>query len=254
MSHLTAAELSRKVCAQLPAAHQQFLMPRHGDQQIPARWITDPDWLLEQIRLRGQIWKIEDRRVLATLWWYSASTALVTPALTSLVLTGVALNPSLESTVLHHTASSRLHGSHSEAILGMSIDELATAFRDSLRVSISAVAAISGGRERPLWAIATDAIANRLLWAGQAINKVEQATAIAAPLVAAISAQMPAPRYVDVPIGQGRAPAPAQPDRTAPDHTASHRTTSHRAVRRTSCCLLYRVPTESMCTSCPRHV
>jgi ferric iron reductase protein FhuF len=75
--------------------------------------------------------------------------------------------------------------------------------------------------------IATDSIANRLLAVGQAVGDVGRATALAGPLAAAIGAPLPAPRYVDV---RGR-----------------------RYTRRASCCLLFRVPGEPLCTSCPRR-
>ena len=82
-------------------------------------------------------------------------------------------------------------------------------------------------RERPLWAIAVDSIANRLLALGRAVGDVPGATALAGPLAAAIGAPLPAPRYEDV----GGA----------------------RFTRRASCCLLWRVPGEPLCTSCPRR-
>jgi ferric iron reductase protein FhuF len=56
---------------------------------------------------------------------------------------------------------------------------------------------------------------------------VPAATALAAPLAAAVGAPLPVPRYVDV--------------------------DGARFTRRASCCLLYRVPHEPMCTSCPRR-
>ncbi|HVD26925.1 MAG TPA: (2Fe-2S)-binding protein, partial [Mycobacteriales bacterium] len=81
--------------------------------------------------------------------------------------------------------------------------------------------------ERPLWAIATDSVANRLLALGRAVGDVPAATALAAPLAAAVGAPLPVPRYVDV--------------------------DGVRFTRRASCCLLYRMPHEPMCTSCPRR-
>ncbi len=233
----TAGDVTRRMLARLSADRQQFLTPRDGDQKIPATLIADPEWLREQVRLRGEIWNIDDQRVLATLWWYSASTALVTPSLTSRVLTGVALSPCLDDMVLHHTSSSRLHGSHSAAVLGNSISDLGTALHSMLEICIDAVAAIGGIRQRPLWAIATDAIAGRLLWAGQANDTVHQATDLAAPLIAGIDPQMPPPRYTDVTVQAGGDPG-------------AHKRT-RRFIRRSSCCLLYRVPGEAMCSSCP---
>ena len=59
------------------------------------------------------------------------------------------------------------------------------------------------------------------------LGDVPAATALAAPLAAAIGPLLPQPRYVDV----GRA----------------------RVTRRASCCLLVEVPGQRMCTSCPRR-
>jgi ferric iron reductase protein FhuF len=220
---MTAAqELTRQVLAGLPPGQRGVLRPAPGDSEVAATRITEPSWLAEQIRLRSLIWNIEDDRVLATLWWYSASTVLITPSLASLVVSGTALSPRLQDVVLHHTASSRLTGSHATAVLGRELDAMLSAV-------IAAVADFTGGRQRALWAIATDAIANRLLWAGEAVGRVPDATALAVPLCAAIGPQLPRPRYLDV----------GQPAR--------------RFVRRTSCCLIYRVPGEGLCTSCPRR-
>ena len=82
-------------------------------------------------------------------------------------------------------------------------------------------------RERPLWAIATDSLANQLLTLGRALGNVAAVTALAAPLAAAIGPPLPAPRYVDV--------------------------GGSRFTRRASCCLLVEVPGQAMCTSCPRR-
>jgi ferric iron reductase protein FhuF len=82
-------------------------------------------------------------------------------------------------------------------------------------------------RERPLWALATDSIANQLLALGRAVGDVAAATALAAPLAAAIGAPLPMPRYVDV--------------------------AGARFTRRASCCLVDRLPSGTRCTSCPRR-
>jgi ferric iron reductase protein FhuF len=82
-------------------------------------------------------------------------------------------------------------------------------------------------RQRPLWAIATDSLANRLLALGRAAGDVAGATRLAAPLAEAMGSPLPRPRYVDV--------------------------RGTRFTRRASCCLLYRIPHQPLCTSCPRR-
>jgi len=236
----TASEILRELRDQLRPEDAAVLRAEPGTTEITATRITDPAWLAEQIRLRSLMWKVDDQRVLATLWWYSASTILVTPALASLVVTGTALSPALEDTVLHHTPSSRLTGSHSTAVLGHDLDQLGSALEATLTSVITALSAFTKGRERPLWAIATDAIANRLLWAGEAVGRVREATDLAAPIIAAAGRRLPPPRYIDI-------TADADYDFGGDRDGA----TTRRFVHRTSCCLLYRVPGEGMCTSCP---
>ena len=234
----TASEVLRELRDRLPPDHAAVLRAEPRTTEISASLITDPDWLVEQIRLRGLMWKSEDQRVLATLWWYSATTILVTPSLASLVVTGNALSPALDDTVLHHKPSSRLTGSHSTAVLGTDLDQLGSALGASLAAVITTLGAFTRGRERPLWAIATDAIANRLLWAGEAVGRVREATDMAGPIIAAAGRHLPAPRYVDITADADYDFGVGKP-------------ATRRFVHRASCCLLYRVPDEEMCTSCP---
>jgi hypothetical protein len=156
------------------------------------------------------------------VWWYSASSVLVTPVLAGLV-TGRPLSARLADTTLWELAG----GLPVAATSSAPGEDPAAQLRDALAAAVAAVAAAGRLRERPLWAIATDSIANRLLALGQALGDVPRATALAAPLAAAVGPPLPAPRYVDV---RGR-----------------------RWTRRASCCLLYRVPGEPLCTSCPRR-
>jgi hypothetical protein len=160
--------------------------------------------------------------VLATVWWYSVSTVLLTPSLAGLV-TGVPLSARLPDTAVSMLAGGLPVAAVSSAPAG----DVAAELRESLGAVVAAVAEAGRMRERPLWSIATDSIANRLLALGRALGDVPRATALAAPLAAAVGAPLPVPRYVDV----GGA----------------------RFTRRASCCLLYRVPHEPMCTSCPRR-
>ncbi|HET9172277.1 MAG TPA: (2Fe-2S)-binding protein [Actinospica sp.] len=201
---------------------------------VTATRLTDPTWLAEQVDLQALLWKTDDRRVLATLWWYSASTVLVAPSLSALVATGVARSPRLQDTVLQRHPSGRLLAARSTAVLGPDITELGSALESTLGTIIDALGPFTGGRTRPLWAIGTDAIANSLLWAGRESGCVDEATGLAAPIAAAApGSRLPVPRYVDVPRASAAPPA--------------------RFVRRASCCLLYRVPGQSLCTSCPRR-
>jgi hypothetical protein len=228
----TPDDLTRQVLEQLSSEQGDALRPAASDVQLAASRLTDRDWLAEQIRLRAQSWNTDDQHVLATLWWYSTSAVLLHPSLVSLALTGHSFSPRLDDLVLHQTPASRFRGAHSTAVLGGGLDHLAAELRTSLATAIDAVAAFTKGRPAPLWAIATDAIAGRLLWAGRSTGRLEHATALAADLAARIGPPLPRPRYTDIAVG------------------ADYR----RLVYRNSCCLLYRVPTETMCSDCPRRV
>jgi hypothetical protein len=190
---------------------------------VPAVLLADPGWTARVLTERAPGQRTGDRRVLATLWWYSASSVLLTPALAGLV-TGRPLSARLADTRLHLLAGAAPVAATAAA--GTATD-LAGDLRGALESAIAAIAEAGRMRSRPLWAIATDSLANRLLALGRAVGDVAAVTSLAAPLAAAVGSPLPAPRYEDV----GGA----------------------RFTRRASCCLLYRVPHEVVCTSCPRR-
>jgi len=221
--------------AGLPPAERSYLIP--VGRPIPVRLarVGDAEWLDTQIGLQTQRWPTVDRRVLATLWWYSVSQVMLTPTLASMFVTGQALSPLPVDVGLHCLPDGRILTAESTAVLhgGNPVALVATAVRDTLEIAIPAIARAGANRQPPLWALATDSLANRLLWVGRACADVERATALAATLVNLIGAPMPAPRYVDI----GRRPP---------------RTGQARFVRRGSCCLIYLEPSEAKCASCPR--
>jgi hypothetical protein len=211
------------VAALLPGAAQLGLRPPARAAAVPAGRLADPRWTAELLALRAPGQGTGDRRVLATVWWYSASTVLVTPPLAGLV-TGIPLSACLSDLTLSVLPS--LVPAAAVAA-GPGSGDLAADLRASLGAVVAAVAEAGHMRERPLWAIATDAIADRLLALGRATGDVGRVTGLAASLAAAVGPPLPDPRYEDV---GGR-----------------------RFVRRASCCLLYRVPHGPTCTSCPRR-
>ena len=210
------------VAARIPGAAALGLLAPPSASAVPATLLADAAWTADTLAARAPRQGTDDRRVLATVWWYSASTVLLTPALAGLV-TGVPLSARLPDTAVSMLAGRLPVAAVSSAPGGDPGAEL----RESLAAVVAAVAEAGRMRERPLWAIATDSIANRLLALGRALGDVPGATALAAPVAAAVGTPLPVPRYVDV----GGA----------------------RFTRRASCCLLYLVPHEPMCTSCPRR-
>lgn len=231
----TADELFSATLAGLPRDHSGFLVAAGRPRQVFFARVQDVDWLDEQIRLQEWRWPTVDRRELATLWWYSISHVFLTPTLASLFVTGQALSPIPRHVELNWLPGGRIFTARSTAVLqgadGPAV--AANALRESLEVAIPAIARAGGMRSRPLWAIATDSLANRLLWLGRARGEVERASALATSLVELIGAPMPAPRFIDV-------------ARTDPEAGTA------RFVRRCSCCLVYREPGASKCVSCPR--
>lgn len=221
--------------AGLPPAEHSYLIPAGRPLPVRLARVGDAEWLDTQIGLQARRWPTVDRRVLATLWWYSVSQVLLTPTLASMFVTGRALSPRPADVELHCLPDGRILTAASADVLHGDdpVALVAAAVRDTLEITIPAIARAGARREPPLWALATDSLANRLLWVGRACGDVQRATALAAQLVDLIGAPMPAPRYVDI-------------DRRPP------RTGRARFVRRGSCCLIYLEPGEAKCVSCPR--
>jgi ferric iron reductase protein FhuF len=225
---MTTGGAQAAVAALVPGAAGLGLRAPAAAAAFPADRFAEAAWTAELLALRsrrhgapGQ--GTDDPRVLATLWWYSAASALLTPPLAGLV-TGIPLSARLGDLTVSVLPS--LVPIAAEAT-GPGSGDLAADLRESLGAVVAAVAEAGRMRERPLWAIATDAVADRLLVLGRAVGDVARATALAAPLAAAVGTALPVPRYEDV--------------------------GGTRFVRRTSCCLLYRVPDGTTCTSCPRR-
>ncbi len=212
----------RAVAARLPGSGALGLVVPPGAVPVPATLLADPAWTARVLEARAPRGRPVDRRVLATVWWYSASSVLVTPPLAGLVA-GIPLSARLADLTV-----ALLPGAVPIAALaGAGTGDPADDLRASLAAVIAAVAEAGGVRERPLWAIATDSLANRLLDLGRAAGDPAAATGRARTLAAAIGAPLPVPRYEDV--------------------------GGSRFTRRASCCLLYELPAGSMCTSCPRR-
>jgi hypothetical protein len=207
-------ELSRDLCYERVST--QLTTLKHIGEQVddsglvavPGVMITDPGWLGAQVDAAGRRYRLADRPTLGVLWWYSASS----------VLLGLAVaerDPGLDHvTLLVHRVDGRLLDARSDRALD------AGTLGNALSVPIEAVVRATGARRRALWAIATDSLANRVLWAGGSPGDASRLAAMVGP-------ELPTPRYVTV---SGRL-----------------------VVRRASCCLIYLAPGESKCVSCPRQ-
>jgi hypothetical protein len=145
------------------------------------------------------------------MWWYAASWAmLVQPAVDP------TMDPRLDALMLDVRPGGLISASRSVRALD---GDLADALRELFAETIAAVCAVTGQRDRPLWAIAADSLATQQLAAGRPEVAVDLGKAIGDPL--------PLPRFEEV---QGKV-----------------------FVRRTSCCLIYLAPGNDLCTSCPKR-
>jgi hypothetical protein len=191
--------------------------PRDITDLIPvtAAAVTDPSWLAEQLAATARRYRLLREASVGVLWWYSASSVLLGPPVESLVRGGPVADPAAVTLFLHpdgRVLDARSSGVIPAGSLGSRLGEV-------LSAAVSAVAAASGAPEPALWAIATDSLANRVLWAGGAPS-------VAVDVAAAVGS-LPVPRYVTV--------------------------AGTRVVRRASCCLIYQAPGEAKCVSCPRQ-
>jgi hypothetical protein len=176
---------------------------------VPASSIRDPGWLDAQLAATAARYRLERPASVGTLWWYSASSVLLGPAVAG-------FDPALESVVLFLHPDGRVLDARSAGRVSV----VGPALRAALAEAVAAVAAASGAPERALWAVATDSLANQVLWTGGSPGDAEE-------LAASVGPPLPVPRYVRV---GGRL-----------------------AVRRASCCLIYQAPGEGKCVSCPRQ-
>jgi hypothetical protein len=178
--------------------------------------VTDPAWLADALAATAARFRLTGSVTTGVLWWYSVSSVLLGPVAESYVRGGRAADPALASMTLFVQPDGRVLDARSSS----TVDASAAPERVAAVVAtcVDAVATASRAAERALWAIATDSLANRVLWAG---GGAAHAVALAA------DDRFPVPRYVTV-GGQS-------------------------AVRRASCCLVYQSPGQQKCVSCPRQ-
>ncbi|MGH3759603.1 (2Fe-2S)-binding protein [Actinophytocola sp.] len=184
---------------------------------MTASAVTDPTWLAAQLAATARRYRLDRPASVGVLWWYSASSVLLGPPAESLVRGGPVADPALAAVTLFLHPDGRVLDARSSA--AVPADALGERLAGALSAAVTAVAAGSGAPEPALWAVATDSLANRVLWAGGS-----EAAAVA---LAASAGPMPVPRYVSV--------------------------GGTRVVRRASCCLIYEAPGERKCVSCPRQ-
>lgn len=177
--------------------------------------ITDAAWLGAQLDLAARRFRVGERTA-GVLWWYSTSSVLLGPVASTYVQGGPVAAPDLAAMTLAVHRDGRVLDARSSSVVFRAVAPARVA--DLVERCVDAVVSASGAPVRSLWAIASDSLANRVLWAG---GTEADARALAA------DPRFPAPRFVAV--------------------------GTQRVVRRTSCCLVYESPGEQKCVSCPRQ-
>jgi hypothetical protein len=210
-----SGELSARSCYE-HVSRTHYARRITDTQPVPATAITDPTWLAGALSATARRFRLDREPTAAVLWWYSASTVLLGPVAETFVRGGRPADPALRSLTLLLHADGRLLDASASSFVDRRTAPVRLAAM--LEVCVSSVASASGASSRALWAIASDSLANRVLWAGGP-------TASAAALAA--DERLPAPRFVDV--------------------------GGHRVLRRSSCCLVYEAPGQQKCASCPRQ-
>ncbi|MFC4602775.1 hypothetical protein [Rhodococcus kronopolitis] len=253
MTGADPAEDYRRVSVALPAV-RMLVEPSPNARVVSGATIVDPSWLAARVAQTARVWRCEDSRVSATLWWYSASSALLAVPTAMLLSIGTAPDPSPERMTFTLRPDGSFATTRSTTVLPGPA-EFAVALRATFEAMIGPLAEIGGVGERSLWAIAADGLGNRALDAGSALAGPAAGSAMAVRLAELVGEPMLTPRFVDVRAG---VQLPADP-------TADPAAGARRFVRRSSCCLLYLTgaaadPGDSdaadraKCISCPNQL
>lgn len=185
---------------------------------VPASSVRDPGWVDVQLKATARRFRLTRVESVGVLWWYSASSVLLGPAVSSVVRGGDVADPALDSMVMVLHADGRVLEGRSVGVV--SLADLGSRLMGALSEGVAAVVSGSGASERALWAVATDSLANQVLWAGGGPG-------VAVELAASVGAVLPVPRFVSV--------------------------GGNLVVRRASCCLIYQGGGAEKCVSCPRQ-
>ena len=215
-------EAQQRVVAALPPDARYGLVAPPGAAAIPVRDLAGTDRLTDLVAEHALLYPTSSVGVQTTIWWYLASAVLAGPVAAGALL-GVPLSADVDDLVLHMGPAGMPAAAVSRRL---GADDPGPALGATLGLLVDRLSGMGGLRPRPLWAIAVDSLATRLLAFGRARGELDRATTLAGELVASSGAPVPVPRFVDV--------------------------AGARFLVRGSCCLLYRAGGD-LCTSCPRR-
>jgi len=215
-------EAQQQVVAALPPAAAYGLVAPPGTTPVAVRDLADRDRLAGLVAAHAALYPHASVGVVTTIWWYLASAVLAGPPAAG-ALAGVPLSADAGDLDLH-VGPAGMPAAAVSRRLGP--DDAGPALGATFGLLVDGLCAVGGLRPRPLWALAADSLATRLLALGRAQGRLARATTLARELVASTGAPVPLPRFVDV--------------------------AGARFLVRSSCCLLYRAGGD-LCTSCPRR-
>ena len=212
----------QQVVAGLPRAAAFGLVAPPGTTPVAVRDLADHELLADLVGAHAALYPRASVGVVTTIWWYLASAVLAGPPAAG-ALAGVPLSADAGDLDLH-VGPAGMPAAAVSRRLGP--DDAGPALGATIGLLVDGLCTVGGLRPRPLWAIAVDSLATRLLTFGRAQGRLDRATRLARELVVSTGAPVPLPRFVDV--------------------------AGARFLVRGSCCLLYRAGGE-LCTSCPRR-
>jgi hypothetical protein len=215
-------EAQQQVVAALPPAAAYGLVAPPGTTPVAVGDLADHELLADLVGAHAALYPRASVGVVTTIWWYLASAVLAGPPAAG-ALAGVPLSADAGDLDLH-VGPAGMPAAAVSRRLGP--DDAGPALGATIGLLVDGLCTVGGLRPRPLWAIAVDSLATRLLALGRVQGRLDDATRLARELVVSAGAPVPLPWFVDV--------------------------AGARFLVRSSCCLLYRAGGE-LCTSCPRR-
>lgn len=199
----------------------------------------------QAIKQAKALFRLDDDRYGAQLWFYSLLGSVTAPVVTAMVCGEEIINLGLDSGVLFNRDEGQGYW------FGFRPEEIVSSYQESgknlglsITPIITALCALTGMRPAPLWAVATDGIIQPAMAAGNEEYETGKAIDIAhelhAGLQQATSVKLPTLRVEQIVNG---AVLPIS-DGEEPEFLIAHRS---------SCCMIYHSPDAGVCTSCPHQ-
>lgn len=199
----------------------------------------------QAIKQAKALFRLDDDRHAAQLWFYSLLGSVTAPAVTAMVCSEEIINLGLDSGVLFNRDEGQGYwfGFRPEATVS-SYHAAGKNLGLSITPIIAALCAATGMRPAPLWAVAADGVIQPAMAAGNDEYETNKAVQIARELHAglqqATSVKLPPLRVEQIVDG---AVLPIN-DEEEPEFLIAHRS---------SCCMIYHSPDAGVCTSCPHQ-